>query len=132
MSLDFSKLENVRVCGNKTTARCPACAEAGRDRRGEHLFQNEEGRFGCVVYPGISPDAKAHRKRIFAMCGGRDVMALAVHQHVEHSPKAIKNRCVRTLIRVFQTHEERNDEDIFSAEQLSEFEGGVLSVLKTG
>jgi hypothetical protein len=79
MSLDISKLENVRVRGNKVTARCPACEEVGHDQKGEHLVINANGAFGCVVYPGNSADAKAHRKRMFALCGDREIKPLAVH-----------------------------------------------------
>ena len=79
MSLDISKLENVRKRGGKVIARCPACAEAGHDQKGEHLVINADGRFGCVVYPGDSADAKEHRKRIFALCGDREIKPLAVH-----------------------------------------------------
>jgi hypothetical protein len=79
MSLDVSKLERVCCRGRKTIARCPACAEAGHDRRGEHLFINENGSFGCIIYPGSLPNAKAHRKRIFALCGNREFQPLIVH-----------------------------------------------------
>jgi hypothetical protein len=80
MSLDVSKLKNVRVHGDKTTARCPACAEAGQDQTRNHLVIQADGRFGCVVYPGDSADASAHRKRIFALCGDREIKPLAVHR----------------------------------------------------
>jgi hypothetical protein len=76
MSLDISKLENVRSRGEKITARCPACAEAGQDLTRNHLFIQADGRFGCVVYPGDSPDASAHRKRIFSLCGNREIRPL--------------------------------------------------------
>ena len=64
--------------GGKIIARCPACAEAGHDQKGEHLVINADGRFGCVVYPGDSADAKEHRKRIFALCGDREIKPLVV------------------------------------------------------
>ena len=67
MGLDSSKLENIKKRGSITIARCPACAENGGDNKGDHLFINNEGRFGCVLYPreeGIS-----HRKRIFELVG---------------------------------------------------------------
>ena len=65
--LDLNKLEKVRRCGRKHVARCPACAEAGGDQKGEHLFIREDGRYGCVQFPG--PDGKQHRKRIFELAG---------------------------------------------------------------
>lgn len=67
MALNILELEKVKHRGASTIARCPACAENGRDRKGDHLFINNEGRFGCVLYPreeGIS-----HRKRIFELVG---------------------------------------------------------------
>jgi hypothetical protein len=79
MSLDVSKLENARERGGKIIARCPACAEADSDHKGEHLVVNEDGRFGCVIYPGDGPEAKEHRRRIFALCGDREIRRLAVH-----------------------------------------------------
>jgi hypothetical protein len=78
MSLDISKLEKVRGRGNKTIARCPACAEAGNDKAGEHLFINKDGKFGCVLYPGDAAEAKKHRRRIFALCGDRKIKNLVV------------------------------------------------------
>ncbi len=67
--LDISHLENVRPVGPSLTARCPACAEEGSDRTGNHLFVANGGRgaFSCVKYRG--PDGAAHRKRIFQLVG---------------------------------------------------------------
>jgi len=67
MGLDISRLEKVRQHGPNTIARCPACAEAGNDRKGEHLFINAKGQFGCVLNPG--PEGSTHRKRIFELVG---------------------------------------------------------------
>src|SRR5579883_2152296 len=64
MSLDISKLENVRSAGGKTIARCPACGEKGKDRKGEHLAIFPDGKFWC-----ISDDSPAHRSRIFRLVG---------------------------------------------------------------
>ena len=66
MSLNLSKLEKVRHLGNGgVEARCPACAEGGHDRKGEHLMIKPDGRFGCCA----SPKDREHRKRIFALAG---------------------------------------------------------------
>ena len=65
MALDESKLENVRRKGAKLTARCPACAEKGGDRKGEHLDVYENGAYHCVATNG----EKRHGKRIFALVG---------------------------------------------------------------
>ncbi|MCX5711587.1 MAG: hypothetical protein NTY47_00730 [Candidatus Omnitrophica bacterium] len=70
MGLDLFKLEKVKRQGARTIARCPACAEAGGDRRGEHLFISDRGQFGCVLYPGV--DGKTHRQRIFELVGAKE------------------------------------------------------------
>ena len=145
MSLDISKLENVRTHGGKITARCPACGEGGHDQKGEHLVVNADRRFGCVVYPGDSADAKEHRKRIFALCGDREIKPLAVHPsglgrlgRVNRSQLAetpLKTGLLGRLGRVFETNlkPERaavEDENHNADEhQLSECEKGVLAVL---
>jgi len=68
MSLDVGKLEKVReVAGGIVQAQCPACAEGGGDRKGEHLRIYPDGRYGCCVHP---KDGE-HRKRIFALAGER-------------------------------------------------------------
>ena len=65
MPIDTDKLERVRQVGGKTIARCPACAEAGADAKGEHLVIFEDGRFGCVNHEGD----REHRRRIWALVG---------------------------------------------------------------
>src|SRR5262245_31659849 len=76
MSLDHSKLNKLRHLGNGgCQAQCPACAEAGQDRKGEHLRISADGKFGCCVFPGD----REHRRRSFALAG-------------EHGPKEIKVR----------------------------------------
>ena len=63
--LDISRLEKVRRSGNKITARCPACAEHGGDRGGNHLAIYPSGKFGCAALAGDHE----HRQRIFALVG---------------------------------------------------------------
>jgi hypothetical protein len=76
MSLNIDRLEKVaRLANGGKQARCPACAETGNDRKGEHLRISPEGKFGCCVFPGD----REHRKRIFALAG-------------DHGPKEIKVR----------------------------------------
>jgi hypothetical protein len=143
MSLDISKLENVRACGGKTIARCPACAEAGGDRTGDHLVIRANGRFGCVVYPGDSADAKEHRRRIFALCGDREIKPLSVHAvgvgrpgRVNQSQSAgqpLKTGLLGRLGRVFETHLEGErqptaDKEHTAVRQLNNCEKGVLGV----
>ena len=68
MSLDVRLLEKVReVGGGIVQARCPACAEGGSDRAGEHLRLHPDGRFGCCVHP----KDREHRRRIFALAGDK-------------------------------------------------------------
>ncbi len=70
MSLDTTKLENVKqkAGGGKITARCPACKARGGDVKGEHLFVNTDGKYGCVAHPRD----KQHNKTIFAAVGVKD------------------------------------------------------------
>ena len=75
MSLDLNKLEHLlELAGGAKQARCPACAESGQDRKGEHLRIYPDGRFGCCVYP----KDHEHRKRIFALAGERGRRAIQV------------------------------------------------------
>ena len=140
MSLSISKLENVRTRANKTTARCPACAEAGGDRTGDHLVIQANGRFGCVVYPGDSAEVIEHRKRIFALCGDRSLKPLAVHPPVlgrlnqsQSAERPLKTGLLGRLGRAFESRfeRERTQGENASADlhYRSDFEKGVLSVL---
>ncbi|MCX7010525.1 MAG: AAA family ATPase, partial [Kiritimatiellaeota bacterium] len=70
MSLDQSRLENVHPSGGKVLARCPACAEQGGDKTGDHLFQSADGKFGCIQFQGAV--GNDHRKRIFELVGVPD------------------------------------------------------------
>ena len=48
MSLDRTKLQKVRELANGgLQAQCPACAETGQDRKGEHLRISAEGKFAA-------------------------------------------------------------------------------------
>ena len=65
-SLDATLLQKVRHQPNgKITARCPACAETGGDRTGNHLVIFPDGRFACAAHPG---DAD-HRRSIHRLAG---------------------------------------------------------------
>jgi len=70
MGLDLTKLKNVKRRGSNIIARCPACAESECDRKGEHLFINDKGQFGCVLYPGTT--GRTHRQRIFESVGVKE------------------------------------------------------------
>jgi len=66
--LDISKLEKAKTRGNKTIARCPACAEDDSDSAGDHLVIFPSGKFGCIAHEKDGD----HRKRIFALVGVKD------------------------------------------------------------
>ncbi|HEX6827234.1 MAG TPA: hypothetical protein VF077_13025 [Nitrospiraceae bacterium] len=66
MSLDLTQLTNLKEKGNGWEARCPACAELGLDKRGNHLWIKPDGKYGCCVYA----KDHAHRKRIWALAHG--------------------------------------------------------------
>lgn len=68
--LDLDSLERVRPRGGKIVARCPACAEMGADRRGEHLMIDPDGRFACATNQGKV--GHAHRQRIWELAGRLD------------------------------------------------------------
>jgi hypothetical protein len=65
MKLDLTKIEGLCPGAEKSTGRCPACAENGGDRKGKHLVIYPDGRFGC----GAHQSDEEHRRRIFALVG---------------------------------------------------------------
>jgi len=69
MNLDITKLENVQEQPDKIIARCPACAEEGHDRKGNHLGIFPSGKYGCAIYPGDTE----HRKQIMRIAGDRNM-----------------------------------------------------------
>ena len=96
MSLDVNKLEKVReLAGGLVQARCPACAEGGHDRTGEHLRIYPDGRFGCCVH---AKDG-AHRKRIFALAGVRKAGTFTLR--IKTPPAMASVRSVRTALTAF-------------------------------
>ena len=66
MALDTSKLTNaVNLPGGEIQARCPACAAAGRDTKGDHLKVFAGGKYACAAYQGDP----AHSKEIYRLAG---------------------------------------------------------------
>jgi len=66
MALDIAKLLNVKkLAHGEIQARCPACAAAGADTKGEHLKIYSEGKYSCAANQGD----KEHRKDIFKLVG---------------------------------------------------------------
>jgi len=103
MSLDAAKLEKVReLAGGVVQARCPACAEGGGDRKGEHLRIYPDGRYGCCVHP---KDGQ-HRKRIFALAGARKAGTFTLR--VKTPPALPAVRSVKAAL----THDSRQPEGV--------------------
>jgi hypothetical protein len=107
MSLDMSRLENVKNKGNQTVARCPACAELGQDKKGNHLIINPDGRFACVRYPGES--GREHRQIIFRLVGIREPIKKKVNiklasQASQESLNIKMNDVLGHIGRHFQSH----------------------------
>src|SRR5438876_8094244 len=106
MSLDRSKLQKLHELGNGSCqAQCPACAESGQDRKGEHLRISPEEKFGCCVFPGD----REHRKRIFALAGQHGPKAIRVRVATAKSAIAVQENLLGRLGRMFgspmETHE---------------------------
>jgi hypothetical protein len=98
MSLNIARLEKVRrLAGGVVQARCPACAEGGHDRTGEHLRVYPDGKFGCCVYP----KDREHRKRIFALVGLRERQDIRVKAVAGPVAKAVHRDVLGRLGRVF-------------------------------
>lgn len=68
--IDIGRIEKCRKAGDGWIGRCPACAEGGADRSGNHLRVWPDGRFACVVNSG--KEGAQHRRRIFALVGKKD------------------------------------------------------------
>lgn len=71
MPLDLSKLKMVKTRPGKTIAQCPACAETGADKKGEHLaiFPGPGDPFDCIAFQGEDAQAREHRRRIHELAG---------------------------------------------------------------
>lgn len=68
MALDPKKLEKgFDHMDGTVTYRCPACAEQGHDKKGNHLFIKDGERYGCIMFQGTA--GAYHRKRINQLAG---------------------------------------------------------------
>ena len=106
MSLDRRKLQKLRELGNGSCqAQCPACAEAGQDRKGEHLRISPEGKFGCCVFPGD----REHRRRIFTLAGDHGPKAIKVRVAAAKTAASVQLDLLGRLGRVFSSSTERQD-----------------------
>lgn len=119
MGLDLTKLEKVRRRGSNTIARCPACAEAGSDRKGEHLFINDKDQFGCVLYPG--QDGQQHRKKIFELAGIKEKPNKYFEVKKSTSPLIVRQEVIQKDIlghlgHIQSTHARKNLENQLSGD----------------
>ena len=136
MSLDVQLLEKVRRLANGIVqARCPACAEGGGDRAGEHLRLYPDGRFGCCVFP----QGRDHRRRIFALAGDKlprpFTVKVAGTNPVAQSAQSIKATLTRfagtpgTPILIPRAYTKVGQEIMYDHTHTCKgFEGGVPSV----
>ncbi|MDB6110471.1 MAG: hypothetical protein JWR69_2221 [Pedosphaera sp.] len=100
MSLKLERLEKVReLRGGGIQARCPACAEGGQDRKGEHLRVYPDGRFGCCVHA----KDQAHRRRIFALAGDNTPKPFTVRVGMAKTVKTVPKSIKASLICPFGT-----------------------------
>lgn len=98
MSLHLSKLQKVVELGEGVKrARCPACAESGSDKTGQHLRIYPDGKFGCCVHPGDSE----HRKRIYALAGERTRQGIKVRVAAVAGGQPIQSGVLGRLGRAF-------------------------------
>jgi hypothetical protein len=112
MSIDMSKLENVKNKGEKIIARCPACAETGQDKKGDHLIINNDGKFACVMFQGSS--GQKHRKRIFQLTGiidsPKNIISVKEASQASHTePDVIINDVLGRVGHHFLSHYKKSD-----------------------
>jgi hypothetical protein len=94
MSLDLSRIEKlVELADGMRRGRCPACAEAGGDRKGQHLRIYPDGKFGCCVHPAEAE----HRSRIFALAGERTRRGIVVRVASEETAQPVRRGILKTL-----------------------------------
>jgi hypothetical protein len=146
MSLDLSKLQCLAdAADGGKQARCPACAEVGHDRKGEHLRIYADGRFGCCVHP----KDREHRKRIFALAGDSRPQVIRVKVANTKTREPVQRNVLGRLGRLFESQNGNSSmtadqvgtlgtpfsdlrayarENDVSIEKLKEFEASVPSV----
>lgn len=113
MSIDLSQLQNVRRNGNKTIAQCPACAEMGQDKKGNHLVISGDGKFACVMFQGAS--GHEHRKRMFRLVGIREspqntISVKHTSQASHDMPKVVMDDVLGRIGRLFLSYQKKREE----------------------
>lgn len=104
--LILDKLECAVERSGKIVAACPACREEEQDRTGNHLVIFDGGKFGCVRFPGASPEAIEHRRTIARLAGdgkGRNSLTVPPQAFLKLPPspkngKTSGSRTLRTLV----------------------------------
>ena len=125
MSLDVRRLEKAReLAGGIVQARCPACAEGGGDRAGQHLRVYPDGRFGCCVHP----KDREHRKRIFALAGDKATRSFTVKIACDKSAVAPAKSVASSLTGFIRTLRTPVSESVSSGLEASQASQGTESL----
>jgi hypothetical protein len=114
--LDFSKIENLVDQGDRWIARCPACAESGRDKTGNHLVIFPTGQYGCVLFD--RDDGIEHRKEIWELIGIKGKYKQVVSEEIIAAQKAERERIAKVK-EIYQ--------GVFET-MLEHFSGGVETI----
>ena len=86
--IDVNLLEKVKYTQRCITARCPACAEIGADKTGNHLSIFPDGKYSCILHTGSLKGT--HSKRIYEIVGTkRKRGCISTIRIIKHKP--IKN-----------------------------------------
>lgn len=121
MSLDISKLENVRRTANGMSARCPMCASFGRDKAGEHLSILSDGKYNCIAYSNDSE----HNKGIYKLVGTGEInndSSIFIQEKIEIE-RIYDKKCLDKLIKDYSYWNKRG----ISNEVISKFNGGIAT-----
>ena len=86
MKLILDRLERPKERGGRIIARCPACAELGKDTAADNLIIFENGVFACAVYQGDSE----HSKRILQLAGDKTQTRREFSASVKRSASAVR------------------------------------------
>ena len=119
MKLDLKKLQNVRECGNKIIAACPACRENGGDSAGQHLAVFANGRFACAAHQ----KDREHSARVLQLAGNSD-------SHHPEQPAIIQRQEVAKPI---NWHHDclRLSDDTVAIERIAKWRGWSVSFVQT-
>lgn len=92
-ALDLQRIPGLKRCPGGYRGACPACREDGGDRKGEHLFINEDGRYGCAAFKGDGE----HRRRIFCLVGIKSAFPYSFPVKRRRKSKPIEKRQAEAL-----------------------------------